>query len=82
MPSSFTTKRSAFVVVASSPVRFEVNASSLPSGEKAKSAAPPTEKMGESKSPGVASRHVSFAASRSPTRMCVRVPSFQSVQWR
>ena len=52
-----------------------MKASSFPSGETSKSAPPPTEKAGESKSPGVRSTSGAFASARSIRRTCVRLPS-------
>ena len=82
LPSIGTTHRSEFVEVAGCASRFDVKTSSLPSGETSKSAPPPTEKAGESKSPGVRSRSGAFASARSRTSTWVRLPSSQASQWR
>src|SRR5262245_59989028 len=77
---SDTTQRSLLVDLAGTESWLETYVSSELSGEKAYCTGPPSCKVGASKAPGVTSRTPPEATSSS--RTCVRVPSFQSVQWR
>src|SRR5208337_5128322 len=79
-PDSGTIHRSLFVEEAGVRSRLESKTNSVLSGAKSYCKGPASWKGGESNSPGVKSRTAPVETSAS--RMCVRFPSFHSVQWR